>query len=196
MRRVAPTISFICFLQQSGAFHAIAPYQLTLPHKSSCQGSAVVRSMGLFDDIKDMFSEEAKKSREEERQRAIDEQEAMQREILERRRNPDKMAKYFEDRKERLKTFSEEREVYQFQNKVEKGYDPITDWKRLKDEGKIKVGKDVKRDEASARLGSEGLQDVRVDERMPYIDQGYIEEKKSSGDDPVSQFLGNLFGKK
>ncbi|KAL7569095.1 hypothetical protein ACA910_016930 [Epithemia clementina (nom. ined.)] len=185
----------LCCPRWSVAFQTIASPQLTSVCKPSWRSSPIVRSMGLLDDMKLVFGEEGKKKREEKRQREIDEQEAIQREILERRRNPEKMQQYFDDRKERLKKFTEDRDVYKFQNKVEKGYDPLTDWKRLCEEGKIKVGEDVKRDESSARLGSEGLQDVRVDERMPYIDQGYVEEKKQS-DDPLGQLFGNLFGKK
>ena len=41
-----------------------------------------------------MFSEEARKERKEREDRARDEQEEMQRQILERRRNPDSMAEY------------------------------------------------------------------------------------------------------
>jgi hypothetical protein len=72
-------------------------------------------------------------------------------------------------REEKRQQLANERGVYKFQRKIEEGYDPLTDWKRLKDEGKIVIGKDLARDEGSSRLGSEGLYDVRVDERMPYI---------------------------
>lgn len=47
-------------------------------------------SMGLFD----FFSEDARKEREERRQREIEEQERLQAEILERRADPEKMAAY------------------------------------------------------------------------------------------------------
>lgn len=67
----------------------------------------------------------------------------------------------------------------------------MQDWQRLKDEGKIKMGKDLERDAASSRLGSEGLLEVRVDERMPYIDQGYVDEES----DVMGKFMG-LFNKK
>jgi hypothetical protein len=33
------------------------------------------------------------------------------------------------------------------------GYDPLTDWQKLKDEGKIKMSKDLERDAKSSRLG-------------------------------------------
>ena len=191
MARVALSILFICSLQLSVAFQAV------LPSFRACKPShyVVVCSMGLFDGIKDMFNEDAQREREEARQRQLDEQEAIQREMLERRRNPDKMQEYMNDRKERLQKFADDRKVYNFQNKVEPGYDPLTDWKRLREEGKIEIGEDLKRDENSARLGSEGLQEVRVDERMPYIDQGYVEEKEND-EGPLGQLFGNLLGKK
>merc|ERR1711871_1204872 len=50
----------------------------------------------------------------------------------------------------------------------------LIEWEKLKKEGKIKIS-DEERDESSSRLGSEGLQSVRTDVRMPYIDSGYVE---------------------
>lgn len=67
----------------------------------------------------------------------------------------------------------------------------MEDWQRLKSEGKIKMGKDLERDVKSSRLGSEGLLEVRVDERMPYIDQGYVDEDS----DVMGKFMG-MFNKK
>ena len=59
-----------------------------------CQQKAVVsssaRPMGLFD----FFSEDARKEREERKQREIEEQEKLQREIIARRSNPEKMEEY------------------------------------------------------------------------------------------------------
>lgn len=61
---------------------------------SQCQQKAVVsstaRPMGLFD----FFSEDARKEREERKQREIEEQERLQREIIARRSNPEKMEEY------------------------------------------------------------------------------------------------------
>ena len=53
------------------------------------------------------------------------------------------------------------------------------------------MGKDLERDAGSSRLGSEGLLEVRVDERMPYIDPGYVDEDS----DVMGKFMG-LFNKK
>ena len=64
-------------------------------------------SMGLFDGIMDYFSDEAKAEREAEKQRIIEEQEEAYREVLARRRNPEAMDQYMEERKERLIKFKQ-----------------------------------------------------------------------------------------
>merc|ERR1712179_690065 len=97
-------------------------------------------------------------------------------EMLMRRSNPEAMKEYREDVNKRRRKFEEEREVWNFQQ--DKENDPLEAWNKLRKEGKIKVGSDLERDPDSSRLGSEGLVGVRVDERMPYIDQGYVEEKE------------------
>merc|ERR1712113_170629 len=101
--------------------------------------------------------------------------EAAQREMLMRRANPDMMQEYRDDGEKRRKTLNEERELWNFQ-KENTGEDPLKTWNALREEGKIKVGSDLERDPDSSRLGSDGLIGVRIDERMPYIDQGYVEE--------------------
>ena len=146
-------------------------------------------TMNIFDDIKNIFSGNNKDVQNN--VKSIKEKEKydmmkIQQEILERRRDPRKMREYEEETDKRRKELAEERAVYKFQRKQEDGYDPLTDWKRLKEEGKIKIGKDLERDEGSRRLGSEGLINVRVDERMPYIDQGYVDED--------ADFMGKLTG--
>lgn len=52
--------------------------------------TSTARSMGLFD----FFSDEARQAREEKKQREFEEQERLQKAIMERRRNPDKMEEY------------------------------------------------------------------------------------------------------
>lgn len=145
--------------------------------------------MSIFDDLKLIFSDEGKKNRAEFEQRERDEMREAQQEVLERRRNPAKMRAYEQEKLDNRVKLDAERKVYDFQNKVEKGYDPLSDWTRLRNEGKILIGKDLKRDETTSRLGSEGLIDVRVDERMPYIDQGYVSEDA----DFMGQLM-NIFG--
>ena len=145
--------------------------------------------MGLFDDLQLIFSDEGKKNREEYEARQRAEQEAAQREIMERRRNPEKMAQYEENVVKRRQQLKEEREIWDFQK--EAGSDPLEKWNALRSEGKIKVGSDLERDPTSSRLGSEGLVDVRTDERLPYIEQGYVDE-----DADVFKNFQKMFGKK
>ena len=74
-----------------------------------------------------------------------------------------------------------------------KGEDGLEEWKRLKAEGKVQASDDMERDADSGRLGSEGLIATRIDENLPYIDQGYV------GDDQPDLMgaIGKLFsGKK
>lgn len=57
---------------------------------ASLATSSTARQMGLFD----FFSEDARKEREERKAREIEEQERLQREIIARRQNPEKMEEY------------------------------------------------------------------------------------------------------
>jgi len=152
---------------------------------------STIHRMGFLDDLKLIFSDEGKKNRKEYDERERDEQIKAQKEILARRRNPKLMSEYEEAIRQNRQKLAEEKDVYKFQQKVQEGYDPLTDWKRLREEGKIKIGSDLKRDKGTERLGSEGLIDVRVDERMPYIDQGYVDESS----DVMGNFM-NIFGRK
>merc|ERR1712232_255174 len=141
-------------------------------------------------DLKLIFSEEGKKNRAAYEERERREMEEAQEEILRRRRNPELMEDYERSVDERRLKLSKEKEVWNFQNKVSDD-DPMIEWNKLREEGKIQVGSDLERDESLRRLGSEGLVEVRVDERMPYIDQGYV--------DPDADVIGNfmkLFGGK
>ena len=72
------------------------------------------------------------------------------------------------------------------------GADTLDEWKKLKDEGKVLSSDEMERDAQSARMGSEGLIAERIDENLPYIDQGYVGEDQP---DFMAQ-LGKLFGKK
>jgi len=57
------------------------------------------------------------------------------------------------------------------------GADNLEAWKAARDEGKIKTATSgLERDEGSSRMGSDGLFAERVDERLPYIDRGYVDE--------------------
>jgi len=144
--------------------------------------------MGIFDDLKLIFSDEGKANREEYERVEREKQEAAQREIMERRRNPNKMAEYEQDVRSRRKELQEDQELWSFQQKVG-GDDPLNTWTQLKAEGKIKSSSDIERDPTSSRLGSEGLQEIRTDDKLPYIDQGYVDESA----DVLGNFK-NMFG--
>mmetsp|Transcript_28817 Transcript_28817/g.79108 ORF Transcript_28817/g.79108 Transcript_28817/m.79108 type:complete len:132 (+) Transcript_28817:163-558(+) len=69
---------------------AFAPVSATV-RSATCTASSTPLSMGLFDFF---MSDEEKKAREEAKQREIEEQERLQKAILERRRNPELMEAY------------------------------------------------------------------------------------------------------
>eukprot|EP00613_Pedinella_sp_CCMP2098_P054901 CAMPEP_0171886474 /NCGR_PEP_ID=MMETSP0992-20121227/41915_1 /TAXON_ID=483369 /ORGANISM="non described non described, Strain CCMP2098" /LENGTH=352 /DNA_ID=CAMNT_0012513125 /DNA_START=187 /DNA_END=1248 /DNA_ORIENTATION=+ len=59
------------------------------------------------------------------------------------------------------------------------GADTLEEWKRLREEGVIKTASSgLVRDTDSGRLGSEGLFVERADEKLPYIDSGYVSEEE------------------
>lgn len=140
--------------------------------------------------MKLIFSDEGKANRAAYADRERAEQEAAQQQIMERRRNPEKMEEYNARRNQERQELADEKEVWKFQQKSEEGYDPLTEWEKLRKEGKIKVGSDLERDASSSRLGSEGLVEVRIDERMPYIDQGYVDDSADVMGNFMNMFKG------
>lgn len=82
--RVIPTLAF-CMVVGSGTAFTVSPQRTSV----SLQSPSAVR-MGLFD----FFSEETRQKREEKRRREIEEQERLQKAIMERRKNPEKMEEY------------------------------------------------------------------------------------------------------
>lgn len=76
-------------------------------------------SMGFFDDIAYMFSEEGRKARAEYEAKEKAEQEAAYREIFERRRSEEKMADYEAEVAARRNMYAQERQEWENQNKVE-----------------------------------------------------------------------------
>ena len=184
MNRSALLISLVSAIANSRTTVAFGPTS-----RASVSPSSHVLSMSIIDDLKLIFSEEGKKNKAAYEARERAEQEAAQKEMLERRRNPEKMRDYNDKVASSRAKLQEEKDVWGFQGKIEKGFDPITEWKRLKDEGKITVGSEMERDLTSSRLGSEGLVDIRTDELLPYIDQGYVDESA----DAMGNIM-NLFG--
>mmetsp|Transcript_49205 Transcript_49205/g.55755 ORF Transcript_49205/g.55755 Transcript_49205/m.55755 type:complete len:256 (-) Transcript_49205:314-1081(-) len=164
------------------AFAPLSSLSLSLSRSSrsspspSQHSSRMVLSMGFFENLKIIFSEEGKANKAAWEKEQREEQEAAMREMLERRRNPEKMEQYEQEVVENRAKLQEEKDVWGFQGKIEEGYDPLTEWNRLKEEGKITVGSQMERDPTTSRLGSEGLVEIRTDELLPYIDQGYVDE--------------------
>jgi len=137
----------------------------------------------------------------------LDEEWEKQQEILAQRRAPkSKRDQYFKDIEERRKKAADERQqMWAWQTKTyKKGEDPIDEWKKRRKDGTIsdlddqygdpkKVG-GIPLPMASFGVGGEfgvgGKFDNggRFDLRLPYADQGYVDED--------ADFMGKLFGKK
>mmetsp|Transcript_3177 Transcript_3177/g.4352 ORF Transcript_3177/g.4352 Transcript_3177/m.4352 type:complete len:196 (+) Transcript_3177:116-703(+) len=181
----------ILFAVTASAVHGFTTTPSIFPASASRHSAShsSTKLYNVFDDLKLIFSEEGKKNRAEYDERIKREQEEAQKEILRRRRNPEMMEEYERNVAIRRNELAKKKNVWEFQNRVEEGYDPKTEWDRLREEGEIEVGSDLERDPTSSRLGSEGLIDVRIDERMPYIDQGYVDEDA----DVVGNFM-KMFG--
>ena len=153
-------------------------------------GAVSQLKMGLFDDLSLIFSEEGKKNRAAYEAQQKAEQEEAQRLIMERRRNPDKMEQYEEETKKRRNKLTEDSKLWDFQRDNGE-VDPMETWNQLRSEGKIVAGDDIKRDPTSSRLGSEGLQEIRTDDKLPYVEQGYVDESAD-----VMGNIKKIFGKK
>jgi hypothetical protein len=146
--------------------------------------------MGLFDDLKLIFSDEGKKNKAEYEEQQKIEQEEAQRMVMERRRNPEKMQRYEEEVKSRRLQLESDTRAWDFQREAS-GADPLDKWTELRAAGVIKAGDDIERDPTSSRLGSEGLQEIRTDDKLPYVEKGYVDE-----DADVMGNLKKMFGKK
>ena len=71
------------------------------------------------------------------------------------------------------------------------GGDKLEAWQKMREEGKINVF-DKEREAGDRSLGGEGLLPDRIDESMPYIDDGYVDESAPD----VMEGLKKLFGGK
>jgi hypothetical protein len=146
-------------------------------------------NMGIFDDLKLIFSDEGKESRAAYEEQKKEEQEEAQRIIMERRRNPDVMAEYEQSVNSRRQKLEKDAAAWDFQ-KDTSGADPLEKWNERRASGEITAGSDIERDPSSSRLGSEGLQEIRTDDKLPYVEQGYVDE-----DADVLGNLKKMFGK-
>eukprot|EP00537_Pseudo-nitzschia_pungens_P012305 CAMPEP_0172388704 /NCGR_PEP_ID=MMETSP1061-20121228/5750_1 /TAXON_ID=37318 /ORGANISM="Pseudo-nitzschia pungens, Strain cf. pungens" /LENGTH=140 /DNA_ID=CAMNT_0013118665 /DNA_START=42 /DNA_END=464 /DNA_ORIENTATION=+ len=117
--------------QQCSAFAPVATSassSLTASTSSSSSSSAL--SMGLLD----MFSKEAREERERKKRAEIAEQERLQKEIMERRRNPKKMEEYeykTQVRRE-LRMAGKDEEAAKIAAKIYEGADEQTDLQGFK----------------------------------------------------------------
>ena len=140
----------------------------------------------------------------------LDEQWEVQQQILEARRKPkserDAYFKKVEER--RVAESKKQQEMWAWQTKqYGKGEDPLTEWKKRRESGQIsdlddqygdpkKIG-GIPLPMASFGVGGEfgvgGKYDNggRFDLRLPYADQGYVDEEAD-----VMSRLGNMFGGK
>jgi len=133
----------------------------------------VAPTAGLFDNL---FTETPEqKARKAQVEAAKEAEFREQQEMLARRRDPKKMEEYLEQvEARRIAESARDRDLKNLQQQGN-GQDVLEDWKALKDAGKVLTSETAKRDKGSERLGSEGLVPERLDEQMPYIDQGYVE---------------------
>jgi len=133
----------------------------------------------------------------EESKRAKDAAFKAQQEMLQRRRNPEGMDEYMaEVYQRRAETMAAGSELKELQQRNAGGADALEDWKKLKDEGIIQASDDMERDADSERMGSDGLIASRIDENLPYIDQGYVSGDTPDLMDEAGKAFGKLFGKK
>eukprot|EP00591_Stephanopyxis_turris_P017731 CAMPEP_0195538722 /NCGR_PEP_ID=MMETSP0794_2-20130614/49684_1 /TAXON_ID=515487 /ORGANISM="Stephanopyxis turris, Strain CCMP 815" /LENGTH=229 /DNA_ID=CAMNT_0040672729 /DNA_START=42 /DNA_END=731 /DNA_ORIENTATION=- len=170
-----------------------------LNQQQSCSSSSSLQ-MGLFDNFRAGGSGD------------LDEEWEKQQEILKMRRAPQaEREKYFSSVEERrVKASKEQKDKWAWQTKkYRKGEDPIDEWKKRRANGQIsdlenqygdpdKIG-GIPLPSASFGVGGEfgvgGKFDNggRFDLRLPYADQGYVDE-----DSDVMGKIGNFFsgGKK
>jgi len=124
-----------------------------------------------------------------------------QKKILERRRNKDARNQYFSNVEKKRNEANQERDLWKFQ--TDTNQDPLIEWKRLRKEGKIK---DLKREDQQGGIpiplpsfgvggqfgvGGEYDNGERFDLRLPYAEQGYVDEESD-----VMGKLGRFFGGK
>eukprot|EP00590_Aulacoseira_subarctica_P003673 CAMPEP_0172414444 /NCGR_PEP_ID=MMETSP1064-20121228/1101_1 /TAXON_ID=202472 /ORGANISM="Aulacoseira subarctica , Strain CCAP 1002/5" /LENGTH=220 /DNA_ID=CAMNT_0013151115 /DNA_START=28 /DNA_END=690 /DNA_ORIENTATION=+ len=173
-------------------------HTLTLPSLSTFRMSSTQLRMGIFDGFRGGARPGNGK---------LDEEWEKQQDILRQRRAPKKdRDKYFEEvERRRVEATVKQNDMWAWQTKTyKKGEDPIDEWKKRRANGQISDLENQYGDPkeiggiplpgASFGVGGEfgvgGKFDNggRFDLRLPYADQGYVDED--------SDFMGKLFGKK
>ena len=159
--------------------------------------------LGLF-NFNNKKNDNLQRDIDEAKERQKDEQMRIQQEILNRRKNKSKMKEYFETREaERTKEESNAKQSLWAKTKNE--VDPLTEWKKAKESGKIKpLGyEEPARD--SSRLGLNipipvnpiGIPRYdageRFDLRLPYAERGY-EDPDADVMAKMGRAFSGLFG--
>ena len=173
------------FILALGALATAAGFVVPAQHGRA----PVTRRQGFLEDMMDKLDGGGKKpAKDDWKEKAYREQQAM---LAERRKTGGGLSKEkeLEIARRRSATVSDgDRKLRELQTRAG-GKDVTEEWMRLRDSGEIKTAaKGLTRDKGSSRMGSEGLFEERVDEKLPYIDQGYVDED--------ADFFGKLFGKK
>ena len=136
--------------------------------------------LGLFD----FFTESAEQKAAKEAAREAEFK--AQQEMLARRRNPELREEYEREVVERRAAASaKDAELKELQKSGD-----FAAWERLRAEGKLQSADETERDEGSSRLGSAGLIAERIDEKLPFIDSGYVDEAAPD----VMSSVRKLFG--
>lgn len=152
---------------------------------------------GWFDKKSDAENASERAAKEDSKDAAFRDQQ----EILARRRNKGKMEEYNKRVEEGRRKANEKVDMWRWQRRND-GVDPLVDWKKMKAAGKLPELYEEGENEqggipipsASFGVGGEfgvgGKWDEggRFDLRLPYVDQGYVDED--------SDFMGKLFGGK
>jgi actin-related protein len=87
--------------------------------KTAVASSTTAMNMGLINDLKTLFSEEGRANRAAYAEQQRKEMEEAQREILERRTDPEAMGKYEEEIIKRRSKFMEDKSALKLQTEVE-----------------------------------------------------------------------------
>ena len=150
----------LCLLSTQGLIlqQAVSPMRSASPMRCSSPG------MGFFDLFKE--SEAAKAAKEAEYR-------AMQ-EMLERRRNPAKMAAYEAEVERRREEISaKDAELKELQKTGD-----YAAWQKMREEGKLQASDDMVREAGDRSWGGVGLVAERIDTKLPFIDSGYVDESQ------------------
>lgn len=160
--------------------------------------------LGLFNLNKNNDNKSNKNEVEEAKERQKEEQMRIQQEILDRRKNKPKMKEYFESREVERKV-EETNAKQSLWAKTKNEVDPLTEWKKAKEDGKIKPLGYEEQSRETSRLGLNipipgnpmGIPKYdageRFDLRLPYAERGY-EDPDADVMAKMGRAFSGLFG--